>query len=59
MHCETQKCKQQLVHLNRDVLNLDKIATLDNICEMDFIFIFIFWLYSLQKYLNDLSITCK
>jgi hypothetical protein len=59
MHCEIQKCKQQLVHLNCDVLNLEKIATLDNICEMDFIFIFIFWLYSLQKDLNDLSITCK
>jgi hypothetical protein len=59
MRCEIKKCKQQLVHLNCDVLNLDKTTTLDNICEMDFIFIFIFWLYSLQKYLNDLSITCK
>ncbi len=29
MHCEIQKCKQQLVHLNCDVLNLDKIAALD------------------------------
>ncbi len=42
MHCEIQKCKQQLVHLNCDVLNLDKIAALDNICEMDFILIFNF-----------------